>query len=88
MSNPFNLDDPPVPSTLPPARNYGSQIAHNLDGSHCDCLNRVLQGTPNAIELAKCMQECGWDTSQQLAALMEQQRQATIAKAKFFPNMP
>jgi len=56
---------------------------------HLNCCNRVLNQTPQYIELAKACVDCGWDWAQQyLDRLQEQQRQATLIKAKAFPNRP
>jgi len=59
---------------------------HNLGDAECDCLNRVLERTPQMLELAKQCQSCGWDVSAAMDALSEQYEIARKAKAAFFPN--
>lgn len=60
-----------------------------LTDEHCNCLNRVLEQTPPALELAQACIDCGFEFGQQFKErLLEQQRQATLLKAKFFPHRP
>jgi len=56
---------------------------------HLNCCNQVLERTPQYLELASACIDCGWDWAQQYRdRLLEQQRQATLIKAKAFPNRP
>jgi hypothetical protein len=63
-------------------------IKHTLGDEECKCLDRVLERTPELLQLAKACQDCGWDVSQALEALQEQHDIARKAKAAFFPNRP
>jgi hypothetical protein len=63
-------------------------ITHPLGREHCQCLDRVLQSIPAALELAKSCTDCGWDMSEYIAELQRQQQQAMKAKATFFPMEP
>jgi len=59
---------------------------HPLTDEHCQCLDRVLETVPKALELAAACTDCGWDVSEQARVLKEQLEMARKAKAKFFPN--
>ena len=63
-------------------------LQHNLTADDCACLDRVLDRTPSALELAHACRECGWDVDQVIEALAEQLAIARKAKATFFPNRP
>lgn len=62
--------------------------ASPLTQEHCDCLNRVIERTQSAIDLAQQCSDCGWDTSAVQEALQEQLDMARKAKANFFPGQP
>lgn len=59
-----------------------------LTPEHCACLNKVLEQSGPAIDLAKACKECGLDSDEYLNQLTAQKDMATKLKAKFFPNIP
>lgn len=59
-----------------------------LTAEHCKCLDKVLESIGPALELAQTCTDCGWDMSEYITELKRQQKQAQLAKAKFFPMMP
>lgn len=63
-------------------------LDHPLTDEHCNCLDRVLDSVPKALELARACTDCGWDVSDQIRILEEQLRMAQKAKQTFFPNRP
>jgi hypothetical protein len=63
-------------------------LNHPLGKEHCQCLDKVLQTIPGALELARACTDCGWDMSEYIAELQRQQTQAQKAKALFFPTEP
>jgi hypothetical protein len=52
----------------------------------CDCLDRVLRRSTDALSAAQAFKECGWDVDVYIAKLQEQLDLATRTKAKFFPH--
>jgi hypothetical protein len=51
----------------------------------CDCLDRVLKRSTDALTAAQAFKECGWDVDVYIAKLQEQLDLAQKTKAKAFP---
>lgn len=62
--------------------------SYPLTDDHLAILNHVLSTIPVHLDLAEKCQQCGIDTSGQIAALTSQREYATAAKRLFFPNHP
>jgi hypothetical protein len=57
-----------------------------LDQGHCDCLDRIIQRTTMAMQLADDCKSCGFDVDQYIDVFKQQLDSAKKAKAKFFPQ--
>ena len=68
-------------SQLPPG-------ANPLNHTHCDCLNKVLESIPQALQLVQACKDCGLDVSEFEQQFQQQLEMAQKLKAKFFPGNP
>jgi hypothetical protein len=62
-----------------------AQLNSPLGDEHAKALDRVLESITPALELAQACTDCGWDMSEYVTELQRQQRQAQMAKQRFFP---
>jgi hypothetical protein len=63
-------------------------LQNPLTDVHLECCNRVLQDTPDTMDLAKAMQECGHDCSEAIETIKAQDDYARGVKGKFFKYTP
>lgn len=57
-----------------------------LDDSHYQKCQEILQRCADGKELAQACIDCGWPAEEYLAQLQSQEKQAMMAKQKFFPG--
>lgn len=63
-------------------------LVNPLTDVHLECCSRVLTDTPDTMDLAKAMHECGIDCSAAMETIQAQDDFARKVKSKFFPYKP
>jgi hypothetical protein len=53
---------------------------------HCDCVNRVLESTPNVQELLECLERCGIKVDELKDRNGSNRQMAEALKREFFPD--
>lgn len=65
-----------------------TSVKHPLTDEHCECLDKVLQAVPEALELVRTCKDCGLDVAKIEQTLNAQLRMAQRLKAQLFPDRP